>query len=394
MKSKILVLIIISLVEFTLFASDTISSGFSAPLKWRAGIDLSAGWVPGTCAFIRGDNPSKSPINSYIGGDARVDFSFNPKSRPGILYKGLYQGIGIGANSFFHAKTLGTPISVYAFQGAPFAKLGNNVWLGYEWQFGAAFGWKSYCEQSTYNTAPVSTHATAHMGISAKIHYTISDRWELNAGVLLKHFSNGNTSFPNRGVNSVGAVVGVSYNLNAVEKRNPYSNNSLIEEADKGKWMFDIMAFGAWRKRVLVIDNSPTILPGKFGVLGMQFSPLRKLNRYVAVGPAIDILWDESADLAPYWVEGSYGENILFRRPKFGDQISVGASAHAELTMPIFTLNAGLGYDFIKPNGERRFYQSLTLKTFITHNIYLNVGYRLARFQDPQNLMLGIGVRL
>ncbi|MDE7420511.1 MAG: acyloxyacyl hydrolase [Muribaculaceae bacterium] len=394
MKSRILVLIIISLVEFTLFASDTISSGFSAPLKWRVGVDVSAGWVPGTCAFIRGDNPSMSQINSTVAGDARVDFSFNPQSRQGVLYKGLYQGIGIGANSFFHSNTLGTPISVYAFQGTPFAKVGNNVWLGYEWQFGAAFGWKAYCEQSTDNAAPVSTYATAHMGIAAKLHYSLSERWEINAGVILKHYSNGNTSFPNRGVNSLGAVVGIAYNLNTVEKSEQYSNNSLIEEADKGKWMFDIMAFGAWRKRVLVIDNSPTILPGKFGVLGMQFSTLRKLNRYVDVGPAIDIMWDESADLAPNWVEGSYGENILFRRPIFGNQISVGASAHAELTMPIFTLNVGLGYDFIKPNGERRFYQSLTLKTFITHSVYLNVGYRLARFQDPQNLMLGIGVRL
>lgn len=62
--------------------------------------------------------------------------------------------------------------------------------------------------------------------------------------------------------------------------------------------------------------------------------------------------------------------------------------------MPIFAVNVGLGYDFLNPKGNKRFYQSLTLKTFITRNIFLNVGYRLGNFKDPQNLMLGVGVRL
>ena len=394
MKRQILLVVIIFIIGSSLSAADSISVCQSLPFKWRAGLEMSSGWVPGTSSFIRGENPSGSSINSTMSGDARFDFSYNPKSRLGMLYKGLYQGIGIGINSFFHNKILGTPVSVYAFQGAPFANFGKRLWLGYEWEFGAAIGWKPYKEQSTFNNAPVSTCVTAHMGIAAKLHYEVNDRLELSAGVNLRHYSNGNTSFPNRGINSVGAVIGLVYNLNVVDDRESNAYDLAPDESDKGKWIFDIMAFGAWRKRTLIIDNSPTILPGKFGVVGMQFSPLRQFNRYVAVGPALDLMWDESADLAPNWVEGSYAQNILFRRPKFGDQISVGASAHAELTMPIFTLNAGLGYDFVKPTGERRFYQSLTLKTFITHNIYINVGYRLARFQDPQNLMLGFGVRL
>ncbi len=97
---------------------------------------------------------------------------------------------------------------------------------------------------------------------------------------------------------------------------------------------------------------------------------------------------------SPYWVEGSYDENIKFERPPFGKQISLGVSGHAELTMPIFSVNAGLGVEIINPKGDKRFYQSLTLKTFLTKNIYLNVGYRLGKFKDPQNLMLGVGVRL
>ena len=135
-------------------------------------------------------------------------------------------------------------------------------------------------------------------------------------------------------------------------------------------------------------------MSGKFGIVGFQFSPLRKLNRYVAVGPSLDLQWDESAGIEPYWVEGTTGNDIKFERPPFGKQISVGLSAHAELTMPIFSVNAGIGYDFVNPKGDRRFYQSLALKTFVTNNLFLNVGYRLGDFKTPQNLMLGVGVRL
>ena len=62
--------------------------------------------------------------------------------------------------------------------------------------------------------------------------------------------------------------------------------------------------------------------------------------------------------------------------------------------MPIFCINAGLGYNILSPKGDKRFYQSLTLKTFITRSVFINVGYRLGNFKDPQNLMLGAGVRL
>ena len=136
------------------------------------------------------------------------------------------------------------------------------------------------------------------------------------------------------------------------------------------------------------------IIPGRFGVLGFQFSPMRKLNRWIATGVALDVQYDESAGIAPYWVEGSFHDNVKFYRPPFIKQLNTGLSAHAELIMPIFAINAGLGFDILNPKGNKRFYQSLTLKTFVVRNVYLNVGYRLGNFNDPQNLMLGLGIRL
>ncbi|MDE6296639.1 MAG: hypothetical protein K2L89_02235 [Muribaculaceae bacterium] len=102
---------------------------------------------------------------------------------------------------------------------------------------------------------------------------------------------------------------------------------------------------------------------------------------------------DKSTELKRYLIEGT-DDDPKFRHVPFERQVSVGISAHAELTAPIFSVNAGIGYNVINPKGDRAFYQSLTVKAFFTKNFFLNVGYRLSAFKDPHNIMLGIGYRI
>ena len=395
MRRQLYTLILILGASISAMASDndSIPAGFSKSMTWRIGVEATPSMIPGTNRFLEGYNNELKKIKAGLSGDIRADFSFAPETREGMLYAGLYQGVGLGINSFFSNSLLGTPVSTYVYQGAPIFNISKRISLGYEWRFGAAFGWKHYDKEINDNNSAVSTSVTAQLGIGLKLRYSLSDRWQLSMGINGTHYSNGNTSWPNAGVNTIGATIGITYILN------PQSQQVevplwLEEEADKGRWYYDIIAYGAWRKRAVHLVYEPQLCPGKFGIVGFHFSPLRKLNRYVAVGPSLDLQWDESAGIEPYWVEGTTGNDIKFERPPFGKQISVGLSAHAELTMPIFSVNAGIGYDFVNPKGDRRFYQSLALKTFVTNNLFLNVGYRLGDFKTPQNLMLGVGVRL
>ena len=85
---------------------------------------------------------------------------------------------------------------------------------------------------------------------------------------------------------------------------------------------------------------------------------------------------------------------MKFYRPPFFRQVSAGLSARAELVMPIFSLNIGIGYGLVGPSETRKLYQTVTLKTYLAGPLYLNVGYRLVEFHSPSNLMLGVGVTL
>lgn len=394
MKNRIIILLALLAVSISLYA-DSIPSSFSRPLLWRVGVGVNPAYVPATNSFLEGYNLQDRKIRSSISTSLQADFSFDANTREGLLYRGLYQGVAVGVNSFYSGSLIGTPVSVYVYQGAPIVRFSDRLWFGYEWQFGAAFGWRHYDSDKDDTNVALGSSTSAHMGLAFKLNYRIASRWHLAFGITGNHFSNGNTSWPNAGVNSIGASIGMSYVLGeqSTAKETP---QWLAAEADRGRWFYDITAFGSWRKRIVTVGvgQDPQLSPGSFGVLGLQFSPMRQLNRWVAAGVSLDFQWDESSGIEPYWVEGTSGDDLRFYRPPFGKQISLGLSAHAELTMPIFSVNVGIGYDLLSPIGNERFYQSLTLKTFVSKHIYLNTGYRLGSFRQPQNLMLGVGVRL
>lgn len=364
-------------------------------LGWRIGVSATPSYVPGTNSYLKGYNSEERRIDASLSACLRAGFTLNPESREGRLYEGCRQGIGVEAHTFFAGSLLGTPVSAFIYQGAPICSFSSRLSVGYEWKFGAAFGWKHYYdkEESDANVA-ISTPVTARMSVALLMRYMVSDDIELSAGIEGTHFSNGNTSLPNAGINSIGLALGFSYLVGGERPSGATRTAYADEDSDEKGWVYDITAYGGWRKRGLVIGHEGQVLPGRFCIAGIQAAPIYRFNRWFAAGPALDLMFDESANLKPYWVEDTYGDDVKFYRPPFGKQVSAGVSGHVQLTMPIFTIDAGIGYDFIKPGDERRFYQSLTLKTFVTKHLYLNVGYRLGEFKDPQNIMLGVGVRL
>lgn len=342
------------------------ASGISRPGEWRIGAEISPSWVPGTNNFLEGANPENKTINHRISADIRADFSFSPSPRDGRMYRDLYQGIGIGINSYSAAGLLGTPISVYVYQGAPINRLSPRLWIGYEWQFGIAAGWKHFEEYKSEDNVAVGTPVTAHMALLFKLHYSLSERWRMSFGAGVNHYSNGNTAWPNAGVNSIGAAIGIAYTLNPGDRQHAkgaagsshnitdtnteaFCQNASQENpylyGSNDRLFYDITAYRAWRKRVMSVGEpaEPQLCPGRFGILGLQISPMYRTSNWIAVGAAVDIQWDESAGLNRHWIEGTSGDHIKFERPPFGEQLSAGISAHAELTMPIFSVNAGLG---------------------------------------------------
>ena len=329
----------------------------------------------------------------------RYSFTFTDPAIPNY-FPGGYQGIGMGLMNIGFADSggvgkarrfIGYPTLVYVFQGGPFWNINSRLSLNYEWNFGASFGWKPLCDYNENYNLTVGSRVNAYLNLSLQLEYSITEKISLFGGLGVSHFSNGNTSWPNPGVNSFGARVGIKLTLNKVpEKILPVVDDTV----KKRKLQYDLTLWGASRKRVYRGGDKPVLLNGHYACAGVSFAPMLRLGRWWRVGGSADLQWDESSDLKKNYIEGSNADDIKFTRPSFGRQLSVGIAAHGELQMPVFAVNVGLGYNLLAPEENRGFYQNLTLKTYIGKKFYINVGYQLRNFNQQAHLMLGAGLTI
>ena len=331
-------------------------------------INLRPSYVVPTHGFYNGWNTSGKPLRTAFSGDIQYTFSSQGHF--------AYQGAGIGVHSFFAHDLLGTPVSIYLLQGAPLLQVCKGLRLGYEWNFGLSAGWK--------NNGTVTVSAlNAYINVAALFDLRISDYWSLMFGPGYTHFSNGDTKFPNGGANTLNFRIGAKYNLQG-------NNDEGVErifapephkKAFKDNISYDLTALGGWRadrfiddERNLVIDNSA------YTLIGLQFNPSYHFNEYLSLGPSLDLVYDASANR-------NFNKGFL-------SHCAVGVSARGEISMPIFSVNVGGGYNVLQSGPDLKgFYGIFSLKAFLTEKLYLNVTYRLGQTSYAHNMMFGIGWR-
>lgn len=361
-------------------------------VKSEIGFDIRPGRVVPTNSFLGGDNARQQAINQSLSLHLKYAFRFNKDSYLGRLYPHAYQGIGLSYHTFFCPAELGNPVSVYAFQGAPIIRFSPRLSFDYEWNFGASFGWKKYDEQYNPQNMAIGSKINAYINLGFAFNWQLHPQWKLAAGADFTHFSNGNTHYPNGGLNVIGGRIGVVRTFGAEDD----ASGAIVPGrlSVKPHVSYDLMVYGATRKRGFIKDNVPCLVPGSFGIVGLNFAPMYNFNNYFRTGISVDAQYDESANIKDYKLEGGYSSDIKFHRPPFREQFAVGLSLRAELVMPIFSINAGIGRNMICSGDDTKgFYQILALKTYVTRHLFLHVGYQLSKFKDPNNLMLGVGYR-
>ena len=338
--------------------------------------------------------PTNSFLKDYSGNeviispDLRAGFSFSPSSRYGRLYPNVRQGIGVSVNNILPHTSLGVPTNIYLSQRVKITGDGW-AWIEGEWNFGVSAGWSKYDPTSEIVNNAIGSRVNAMLGVGLSIVCRATDHWGLKASVNGVHYSNGNTHLPNAGVNTIGVTVGAQYYFDPQADK----AEALPREEFKSGFSYDLTAYGATRRRIGIDGmDEPTVLKGSFGVAGLNFAAMYDINRYFRAGLSADFQYDESANLADYRVEGTYGEDLKFYRPPFSEGFAAGLSLRAELTLPIFSVNVGLGRNiFAKGPDTRIFYQTLALKAYVWQGAFLQVGYQLCDFHLPNNLMLGVG---
>lgn len=367
----------------------------------RLGVEVRPQYVFPTNPFLQGENERWQPIQTSFAAHLKYSFQFRPNTCADRIYGGAYQGFGLSATTFGDKKQLGDPISFYVFQGARIARFNPCLSLNYEWNFGLSAGWKPYDnDYNSYNGA-VGSRMNAYINAGIYLNWAFSRYFDLIIGGDFTHFSNGNTKFPNAGVNTTGAKIGLVYNFNRTEEE---LTKSLLRPAIPRfprHISYDLVLFGSWRRKgVYIGDGRQIASPGSYPVAGFNFAPMYNLGYKFRVGASLDGVYDGSANVYTYmedYIVDSNGNGTppprQFLKPGIQHQLSLGVSGRAEYVMPYFTIGVGIGANVLGRGDLRGLYQILALKIGITRSTFLHIGYNLQNFQTPNYLMLGLGFR-
>lgn len=360
-------------------------------------LDTRPMWVIPTCRWLR-DQPRSEAVDAAVGINLQYAFSYSRDTRNGRLYPHAYQGIGAGYVAFMPHTALGRPTSLYIFQGSRITAFSPRLSLNYEWSFGVSAGWHKYHPADGFDVlnGAVGSEVNFYLNAGVMLDWQLSRQWHLNTGIDLSHYSDGNTNLPNAGINNAGLRVGVAY---TIDPSDPWERCQLPGDFTRGM-TWDVMAYGAARQRVLHLhpdgddgEELRVTIPGHFAVAGVSVAGMYRLDPMFAVGASVDVQYDESANLRRYLIDGwNTPDQMRFTRQPLNRRIAAGLAIHAELTMPIFTLNVGLGRNIIAHGKDTEvFYQTLAVKSYVWRGLFVNTGYQLCRFRNPSNLMFGLG---
>lgn len=363
----------------------------------RLGIEGRPGYIFPTNSFLRGENIMRQRLSSAYSAHLKYSFQLRPGTAAECVYGGSYQGIGLGYFDFGNHSETGTPVALYVFQGARIARLTPRLSLNYEWGFGASFGWKPYDYFANPNNTVIGTKINAYLNAGVHLNWILSPQFDLNIGATAVHFSNGNTQYPNTGLNTVDFKIGVVYNFNRNIEDMIWQSQPVPAPVFPRHVSYDLTLFGSWRRKAIDVAGGQVPAPGRYAVAGFCFAPMYNFGYKFRTGVSLDGVYDASANVyAKDYITPLDGgnEEDSFGTPPLRKQLSLGVSARGEWVMPYFTVGIGFGGNILHGGGDlQSFYQILALKIDMPHDTFLHIGYNLKDFHEPNYLMLGVGYR-
>ncbi|GGF51748.1 acyloxyacyl hydrolase [Echinicola rosea] len=377
---------------------DSLSSYTSKKYLHGLGAELRYAYVFPPKPFYRNEETRSRLAKSAFSAHFRYGFYLPKGTNRYRVYGDTYWGMGLAQFYFGNKNELGNPIAIYLFQGARIAHLAENITLNFEWNFGVSGGWNPYDPDSNPNNKTVGSRFNAYINAGLHFKWKPSDQLYITLGSDLTHFSNGNTAYPNAGINMLGGKLGAVYRLGE-DGRYQYADTKRFSSSSgvvfHQHMSYDVVLFGSWRRKGVAFNGERIPSPDSYPVIGANISALYNVSHKFRTGLSLDPLFDGSANVyAKDYIQpigGPYSPPD-FITPELGHQLALGVSARAEFVMPVFSVGVGIGTNVIHKGGDfKGTYQVFSLKTRVSRNSFIHVGYNLKDFSEANFLMLGIG---
>lgn len=286
----------------------------------------------------------------------------------------------------------------YIYQNLKNKVLGNNASLYAHYNFyffnrnlmfrigqGIGYAPNPYDKEENYRNIAFGTHLLSSTMVMLNYKKErIIDRFGLQAGFSLIHYSNANVKAPNASVNTIAFNLGVTYNLDEDEPE----YITTILDGGKKKFTQPIKYNVAFRGGV---NESDVVGSGQFPFYIVSAYADKRINVKSALQLGTDVFFSN------FLKEFIYYQSISFPEENFSgneDYKRVGVFVGHELFINRTSLETQLGYYVYYPfDFEGRTYSRIGLKRYINEKWFGALTLK-SHGVKAEAVELGIGVRL
>jgi hypothetical protein len=348
--------------------------------------DVEYGWIVGA-----GENLPEG-IDEVLGGSIEVGWQTTGSAAYDNILGYPAFGFGFLTYGFPQTGVLGKPNAFYMFYNAPFHRW-KNFRLNYIIRLGMSYNWQPSDPVSNAGNLVLGSFRNLYIAAGFEGQYYIGERVSVSAGIKFSHFSNGQSSLPNAGMNLLTPHIGVKYDFNGGER--PSYTKLPKPDYTPEKHMEYYVQLGNGIRQIF-FDSAQTGVVPKTGVsypvINISAAAQYQFGWTGKFGGGLDFIYWGAYN--PQYEVGAGGIAQAKKYP-FGDYLQLGIFVSYEFVLNNFSIYAQPGWRVIRKEYEGMptdFYQHLGLKYHI-RNLSLGVAIRAINFGQAEYIEWAVGYR-
>ena len=292
------------------------------------------------------------------------------------LLPGAEKGISLKYINLKNREYLGSMLVLAPFINVPLIL--RKPWELYiNASLGVVYAQKIYHRTENYRNTMFGSHMNAAFGFGLENAFNLSKSFVLSTGIDFFHYSNGETTLPNDGINIVNVFVSAGYRFRSRTIPATHDKNSGFRKSGHAS----IVPVFGWK------DLSP-VKSKRYYTAALSAEYSYNLTRIQNVGAGIALFYDGSVKQL-YEEDMANGEDVS-RQYR---QLTSGLYLMHDFNLFPVMIHIEAGYYLLDDRIEARsrIFNRLGLRYFISERYFINITHKSHFFFKGDNLEWGIG---
>ncbi len=344
----------------------------------------------GTNDFLRGDNLSGEPIDSFQA--ARLEFGWQTDGSMDWHHQYNFPSFGVGfyGAEYFNGAELGEPAALYGFFSWPPKRWPPRWQWNIDLGLGLSGNWNPFDSVTNPKNTAMGSAYSIYIDVGTTFEYRLARHWSLLGGVALTHFSNGGFVQPNLGLNQIAPIIYAKYRFEdwkAPVKRTDFAPFEPF-------WKFGVTGSVGVRNiahNTAGLSNPENTVYNDYFIGTALLSGLRQISRVTCLTTGLEITYDESV-----------GDLVELEGLRAGvDQVasaldfwSLGVFGGFEGVVDRTRFLVQLGYTILRRDVDAqvpRLLQRLGLRYYVWDPVSAGLTIRFYDFSRANNLEFSVG---